>query len=83
MDKISVEVFVPALGKSYEFILPSVMKVETAAKLIAQAVSEQEEGVKICREGLVLCSKEKECVLIDQMTIENAGVPDGSRLILV
>lgn len=82
MDKIYVEVVVPATGKNYEFLLPSVMKVKVAVELIAQAVSEI-EGIRAAKENAVLCSYEDQRILSNNTTIEKAGITDGGKLLLV
>lgn len=82
MDKIFVEVAVPATGKNYEFLLPSVMKVGVAAELIAQAVLEM-EGLRASKENVMLCSYDDEKVLPNNSTIEKAGVIDGGKLLLI
>ena len=82
MDKIFVEVLVPATGKNYEFLLPSVMKVGVAAELIAQAVIEI-EGVRAAKDNVMLCSCEDERVLPNNSTIEKVGIMDGAKLLLV
>ena len=82
MAKVFVEVVVPAVGKKYEFIVPEVMKIGAAAKLIAQAVQET-EGIGSYRDNLVLCTCEDEKVLPSNSTFGNVGITDGTKLILV
>jgi len=82
MNKIAVTVYLPALAKSYDAILPVGMKTGEAAKLLKGAVSEQ-ESVHIKNESLMLAAIEKKCVLDDDLTLSNAGIKDGYTLILV
>ncbi|WP_010250274.1 hypothetical protein [Acetivibrio cellulolyticus] len=82
MEKVFIEVVVPATGKKYEFIIPEVMKVGVAAELIAQAVQEA-EGIKPYKDNAILCKCEDETVLPSNSTISNTGITDGTKLILV
>ncbi|OPZ88378.1 MAG: hypothetical protein BWY74_03168 [Firmicutes bacterium ADurb.Bin419] len=82
MEKVFVEVMVPATGRKYEFIIPEVMKVGVAAELIAQAVQET-EGIRSQKDNVVLCTFEDEKVLPNSSTISNTGITDGTKLILV
>lgn len=82
MEKVFIEVVVPATGKKYEFIVPEVMKIGVAAELIAQAVQET-EGVRPYKDNFILCTCEDEKVLPSNSSFGNVGITDGTKLILV
>ncbi|NLM58747.1 MAG: hypothetical protein GX194_06460 [Clostridium sp.] len=82
MDKIYVELVVPATGKKYEFIIPAVMKIGIVADLMAQAVSEI-EGIDYDKNNLMLCLMDKKEILSEDITVEKAGVTDGSQLMMI
>jgi len=82
MDKIYVELVVPATGKKYEFITPAVMKIGIVADLMAQAVSEI-EGIDYDKNNLMLCLMDKKEILSEDITVEKAGVTDGSQLMMI
>jgi len=83
MEKINVEVLVPATGGKYDFLLPSVMNIGVVRDLIVQAVYEHESGALEDRESLMLGSKEKGGFLDEHLTLEQAGIQDGNVLILI
>jgi|LFRM01.1.fsa_nt_gb hypothetical protein len=83
MEKISVEVLVPATGGKYDFLLPSSMNIGVARTLIVQAVSEHEPGALQGRESMRLGAIERRSFLDEQQTLEKAGIQDGTVLILV
>jgi hypothetical protein len=82
VEKVFIEVVVPATGKKYEFIVPEVMKIGVAAELIAQAVQET-EGVRPYKDNFILCTCEDEKVLPSNSSFGNVGITDGTKLILV
>lgn len=83
MDKICVEVLVPIIGKKFELLIPSTMKIGIAKRLIAQIIDEHEVGIGLDIDYLVLCSKTNEAILNENITVEAADLRDGSELILV
>ena len=83
MSRTNVEVIVPALGKRYEFVIPSAMKVGIAAGLITRAIREYEGLAGNEDSILLLGSKGRKDMLENNVSIERAGVRDGSELILI
>ncbi|HQD29051.1 MAG: hypothetical protein GX351_12070 [Peptococcaceae bacterium] len=82
MGKIYVEVFVAAVDKKYEFIVPAVMKAGTASVLMAQAVAET-EGINFNRENLMLCTGADNKIIPNNITMDKAGILDGAQLLLI
>lgn len=83
MDKRVVEIKVPATNNSYEFIIPSKMKVGVAASLIGEALSEHETGIDFDKKALMLCSMVGGNILDNHASIEDAGVKDGHVLLIL
>ncbi|GMQ63536.1 MULTISPECIES: hypothetical protein [Vallitalea] len=82
MDKINVEVIVPAINKKYEFLLPIVMKVNVAKQLMTGIVCNL-EGINFDNENLMLCYIDKGEEIGSNLSIEEAGIKDGSKLLMV
>lgn len=82
MDKINVEVIVPAINKKYEFLLPIVMKVNVAKQLMTGIVCNL-EGINFDNESLLLCYIDKGEEIGSNLSIEEAGIKDGSKLLMV
>ncbi|GMQ55958.1 hypothetical protein AN1V17_03500 [Vallitalea sediminicola] len=82
MDKINVEVIVPAINKKYEFLLPMVMKVNVAKQLMTGVVVNL-EGISFDSESLMLCYIDKGEEIGSNLSIEEAGIKDGSKLLMV
>lgn len=83
MEKINTEILVPVSGKKYDFLLPSVMKINTVIDLVFQSIREEEPYSFADRNQVILCSKDKGCTLRGQATLEQEGIRDGSILILL
>ncbi|MCT4687547.1 hypothetical protein [Vallitalea sp.] len=82
MDKINIEVIVPAINKKYEFLLPIVMKVNVAKQLMTGIVCNL-EGINFDNENLMLCYIDKGEEIGSNLSIEEAGIKDGSKLLMV
>jgi len=82
LDKINVEVIVPAINKKYEFLLPIVMKVNVAKQLMTGIVCNL-EGINFDNENLMLCYIDKGEEIGSNLSIEEAGIKDGSKLLMV
>lgn len=83
MNKVSVEVFVPSIGKKYDFLLPNAMSINDASELIHKAICDFEGLMYTSREIPQLCSVESEKIINGVLTVESAGIRDGCRLVLV
>jgi hypothetical protein len=81
-EKVAVDVYAPATFKHYDFLIPITMTVGTAAKLLTQAVETQAQ-ISIGRDNLMLGSLERKTLLDSSKTIFDAGVDEGSELILL
>jgi hypothetical protein len=82
LDKINIEVIVPAINKKYEFLLPIVMKVNVAKQLMTGIVCNL-EGINFDNENLMLCYIDKGEEIGSNLSIEEAGIKDGSKLLMV
>lgn len=82
MDNICIDVFVPGINKNYDIMLSPQLSVASAAEYIFRTVSEYEtleiEGAKP-----ILCSLNDKKVLRGELTLNECGVKDASRLILL
>ncbi|GKX28620.1 hypothetical protein SH1V18_11000 [Vallitalea longa] len=82
MDKINVEVIVPAINDKFEFLLPVVMKVNVAKQLMVGIIANA-QGLSFDSDELMLCYIEKGEEIKLNVSIEEAGIKDGSKLLLV
>lgn len=79
---MSIEVMIPAISKRYEFLVPNVMEVKVAKKLMTQVIASGEGSVANPKQ-LVLYLMEKGAEAELNVSLEEAGIKDGSQLMLI
>lgn len=85
MDKVLIEIVCAATEKTYDFLLPQQMKVKTALRKIMEQIMIFEENGELFSEEkeYLLVEKERQEVLNEEFTLEQAGISGGNRLILI
>ena len=81
--KILVNVFVPAIGKKYDILVPDFLKVRTVTSLVARAVVNLSDNMYVPSGNEKLCSAEKDILLNSNVTLEKYGIQNGDHLILL
>lgn len=81
---ILTDVYVPSLSKHYAFKLDEKAKVEIIIAELMELICQKEQ----CRfvgdkKELVLCSYGTNSIMSNYMTLQDYGIMDGSKLILV
>lgn len=82
MDKICVDVFVPSINKKYDIVLAPELTVYMAAEYIYRTISEY-EALGDSPGGKILCSMNQKRILDGDITLNEADLKDGSRLMLI
>lgn len=82
MEKIVVDVYVPAINKTYDFILPCYMNIGQLTGLIGRTIT-QHEGLPLDFADIVLFSSERGEALDPSLTLSQTDVKDGSRLTVI
>ncbi len=83
MRKILIEVSVPAAGKSYDLWVMCDTKLNQLENMVCTAISKLGEGAFVPDEDSTLCSYENGRILEGNMTIAEAGIGNGYRLMLI
>ncbi|WP_042462810.1 ubiquitin family protein [Neobacillus dielmonensis] len=83
MHKLLVEIYNPASHDSYDVFIPVKSKVFEVAYLLSNTVSELSKGYFKATEQTVLCDRETGVVLDPNLTIEELGLKNGSKLMLL
>lgn len=81
---ILVDVYIPSVDDSYDFMLDENVPVEQLITEISEMVSKKVQG-KMLAGGteFMMCSMDKNEVLDRNQTLYVSGIRDGSRLMLV
>ena len=85
MDKILVEVYCGATDKTYDFLLPGLMKVKVARNKIMEQICAFEQNDNLFEKSsmILLADKDGREILNEDFTLEQAGISGGNRLIII
>lgn len=83
MNKILVEIYVPALMRSFEAFIPTKSKVYDVLQLIEAAVRELSDGSFQPDDSVLFCERNTGIIYNINMSIEQIGLENGSQLMLV
>ena len=81
---ILLDIYVPSVDMIFDFIMETDVPVKQLIKEAAGILSHklQEESPEQKRH-FVLCSPDRQCILPEDNTLKECGIPGGSRLLLV
>lgn len=81
---ILVDIYVPSIDKTYNFQLNETIVNKVVIEEVAEMISHKEQVVVWGEiSGLVLCHQEQKKILPQNSSLQQCGVRNGSRLILV
>jgi len=83
MDKVLVEVFVPAANRSYDVFLSVGSKLYEVVHLLAQTMTELSNGYFTGTEHTVLCDRQTGKILDINETVEELGFVNGTKVMLM
>lgn len=82
MEKISVAVNIPALGSTYNFIIPDSMSVQNAQHLMIRILS-SEYGISERSDNVMLFDTNDGTALRLECSFVQLGISDGAKLLLM
>lgn len=83
MDKILVEIFLPAANKSFEIYIPLDIKIHELTFLLEKTVSELSNGLFISNDDSVICERSTGNILNVNMSVKELDLKNGSKLMLL
>lgn len=83
VEKLLLEIYLPATEKSYAVRLPAGLNVHAAAVLAGMALSEASEGLFMPSRNCMFFWQDTGRRLSARETLWESGVQNGSRLILI
>ena len=83
MNKILVEVFVPAAGKSFDVFISLESHMEDVRKMLCQSVNHLTNGNYFADDDTVICDAESGIIFNVNMSVYELGIKNGSRLMLI
>lgn len=83
MDKVLVEVFLPASNMSYDIYVPISSPMSEVLLLVCTALKDLAHGKFKPSEDTVLCEASSGIIYNINMSVTELGIRNGSRLILI
>lgn len=83
MNKILIEIYVPAISESFEIFVPGDVPVNDLKGIIASGVVEITNGKYIASGCEQLCLKNPAGVLNPSLTLQDYGIKDGTEFYLI
>ena len=83
MDKILVEVYLPAANKNYDVFIPLKSKMHEIVEMLSGAFADLSQVYFKASEVNVLCYRASGKVLDINMSAEELGLNNGSKLMLI
>ena len=83
MDKVLVEICIPAVGSRFDIFAPVDAPISELAGVIANGVVELTNGKYVASGCEHLCLTEPVGLLNPSLTLQDYGVKDGAQLFLI
>lgn len=83
MNKVLVEINIPAIGKSYDLYLPEGVRVAEIVRTMSDMLSETDTNFYCPTEDTVLCDRKTGEVYKRSMTIDKIHVFNGKKFMLI
>lgn len=83
MDKVLVELYIPAIGETIEAFVPLQAKGYEVLTLLGRAVSELSNGRFLATDQSTLCRREDGMILNINLSVYELDIRNGSRLMLI
>lgn len=83
MDKVLVEIFVPAANHSYDVFIPQTSKMSEIVTLVAKSLSSLSGGKYKSDESAILCDAETGNIFNINLSVYELKIKNGSKLILI
>lgn len=83
MHKILVEVYVPALGASWDMFIPEQLRLYEVLEMMKKAVSDLSEGRFQADDSTVICHRESGKIININLSVGELGLRNASKLMLI
>ncbi len=83
MNKILVEIYVPAVGKSFDVFLPLTSSMNEVLQLVSNSLAQLSDGKFKPTESTVLCDFDSGSIFDINVTVAELRIENGAKLMLV
>lgn len=82
MDKILINLFIPALNEHFDVFVPDFLPVKDVCALLGDAIQELSNKQYVSSRQEILCSVERLQVLSFERSLMDYGIQNGEHLLL-
>lgn len=83
MNKVLVEISLPAAGRSFDVYLPLESQMSEVVMLVSALLSDLSDGKYKANDNAVLCDAATGIIYNINMAIAELGITNGSKLMLI
>ncbi len=83
MNKILIEVYVPVAEAEYDIFVSTNLMMYEVIELVSKVITEMSEGLYAAGNDAVLCNREDGTIYNINLSVEELGLKNGSRLMLI
>lgn len=83
MDKVLVEINVPAAGTSYDVFIPQTSKMSEIVQLVSKSIADLSGGKFKPDSSTILCDAESGSIFNINLSVYELEIKNGSKLILI
>ncbi|CEE03270.1 hypothetical protein BT1A1_3489 [Caldibacillus thermoamylovorans] len=83
MNKVLVEIFLPAANQSFDVYIPLESRMSEVLVLVSSLLSDLSDGKYKATQDAVLCDAETGIIFNINMTVFELGIKNGSKLMLI
>lgn len=83
MNKIMIELYLPAAGQTYDIRIPGESRIGEIIPLLDACIAELAEGYYVPNADAILCDRATGVVLNVNLTANEMGILNGTKLMLI
>lgn len=83
MNKILIEIYIPAADKTFDLFIPVHLMMYEVLGMIKKAAAELSDGFLIPDDNTVICSRNDGSILSVNLSVDELGLMNGSRLMII
>lgn len=83
MDKVLVEVYIPASNETHDVFIPVKSKLHEVTFLLANTMTELSNGYFVATDTTIVCDSKTGTIFDINKTVEELGFINGTKLMLV
>ncbi|SDM84889.1 hypothetical protein SAMN05443253_10641 [Bacillus sp. OK048] len=83
MNKVLVEIFLPAANRSFDVYLPLESQMSEVLQLVSALLSDLSDGKYKATKSAVLCDATSGIIYNINMAVAELGIQNGSKLMLI